>query len=62
MMRSAMMNNPRELVGKICETQHQAYNMPQTVAEEVSFEFDDIGFGESDDEVGDDEQPKGTGR
>lgn len=33
-----------------------------TVAKEVSFEFDDIGFGESDDEVGDDEQPKGTGR
>ena len=28
---------------------------------EVSFDYDDIGFGESDDEVGDDEQPKGTG-
>ena len=32
-----------------------------TVDREVSFEYDDIGFGESDDEVGDDEQPKGTG-
>ena len=32
-----------------------------TVDREVSFDYDDIGFGESDDEVGDDEQPKGTG-
>ncbi|KAL4223524.1 hypothetical protein ACF0H5_016995 [Mactra antiquata] len=29
---------------------------------EVSFEYDDAGFGESDDEIGDDEQPKGTAR
>ena len=33
-----------------------------TVDREVSFDYDDIGFGESDDEVGDDEQPKGTGK
>lgn len=29
---------------------------------ELSFEYDDIGMGESDDEVGDDETPKGTGQ
>ncbi|XP_060598955.1 SANT and BTB domain regulator of class switch recombination-like isoform X3 [Ruditapes philippinarum] len=33
-----------------------------TIDREVSFEYDDIGFGESDDEIGDDEQPKGTAR
>ncbi|XP_078337550.1 SANT and BTB domain regulator of class switch recombination-like isoform X2 [Crassostrea virginica] len=33
-----------------------------TVEKELSFEYDDIGMGESDDEVGDDEVPKGTGR
>lgn len=33
-----------------------------TVDREVSFEVDDVGFGESDDEVGDDEQPRGTAR
>ena len=33
-----------------------------TVDREVSFEYDDAGFGESDDEVGDDEQPRGTAR
>lgn len=33
-----------------------------TVDREVSFEYDDTGLGESDDEVGDDEQPKGTAR
>ena len=32
-----------------------------TVEKELSFEYDDIGMGESDDEVGDDEVPKGTG-
>lgn len=29
---------------------------------ELSFEYDDVGLGESDDEVGDDEQPRGTGK
>lgn len=29
---------------------------------ELSFEYDDIGMGESDDEVGDDETPKGAGQ
>lgn len=33
-----------------------------TVEKELSFEYDDIGMGESDDEVGDDETPKGTGQ
>ena len=33
-----------------------------TVDREVSFKYDDIGFGESDDELGDDELPRGTGR
>ncbi|XP_052800650.1 SANT and BTB domain regulator of class switch recombination-like isoform X2 [Mya arenaria] len=33
-----------------------------TVDREVSFEFNDVGLGESDDEVGDDEQPRGTAR
>lgn len=32
-----------------------------TVERELSFEYDDIGMGESDDELGDDEQPKTTG-
>ncbi|XP_062589863.1 SANT and BTB domain regulator of class switch recombination-like isoform X3 [Saccostrea cucullata] len=33
-----------------------------TVEKELSFEYHDIGMGESDDELGDDEVPKGTGR
>ncbi|XP_060079266.1 SANT and BTB domain regulator of class switch recombination-like [Ylistrum balloti] len=33
-----------------------------TMERELSFEYDDIGMGESDDELGDDEQPKGTAR
>lgn len=33
-----------------------------TVEKELSFEYDDIGMGESDDEVGDDETTKGTGQ
>ncbi|KAH3886002.1 SANT and BTB domain regulator of class switch recombination-like isoform X2 [Dreissena polymorpha] len=33
-----------------------------TVDKEVSFDYDDPGFGESDDEIGDDEQPKGTAK
>ncbi|KAJ8312380.1 hypothetical protein KUTeg_009753 [Tegillarca granosa] len=33
-----------------------------TVERELSFEYDDIGMGESDDELGDDEQPKTTAR
>ena len=28
---------------------------------EMSFDYDAIGMGESDDEIGDDEQPKGIG-
>ncbi|XP_052074715.1 SANT and BTB domain regulator of class switch recombination-like isoform X1 [Mytilus californianus] len=33
-----------------------------TMERELSFEYDDVGLGESDDEVGDDEQPRGTAR
>ena len=32
-----------------------------TVEKEVSFEADEFGFGESDDEVGDEESQKGAG-
>ena len=31
-----------------------------TVDREVSFEYEDAGLGESDDEIGDDEQPRGS--
>ena len=54
------------VVSVLCFTFQIAKPVPRlqalTVDREVSFDYDDIGFGESDDEVGDDEQPKGTGK
>ncbi|KAL3856393.1 hypothetical protein ACJMK2_011160 [Sinanodonta woodiana] len=37
---------------------HQPRLQALTVEKEFSFEYDDVGMGESDDEIGDDEQPK----